>query len=108
MENKLDVTGQIILGAIPAVIPQLYAFYKIKKLRKGVLIWLVTTGIIILENIMDMIAHWIIVRHMVPNTDPSSQMVEAMVGIIVASLLPMYFVRKWTIEYNEKIVSQTS
>lgn len=56
---------------------------------------------------MDMVTHWIIVHRMVANTEPSSQMVEVIVGVMVGSLLPLYFVRKWTIEYNERIISPT-
>ncbi|MDE1812931.1 MAG: hypothetical protein KGI19_11305 [Thaumarchaeota archaeon] len=114
MEKKIDVTGQVILGAIPAIIPQLYAFYRIKKLRRGIIILIMTAGLIVLDYAIDLSIHMLDTKDMTSNelaqasTEvPNFSMSETIVFIMVETLLPMYFARKWTLEYNEKIISPT-
>ena len=74
--------GQMILAIIPSFITQLIAFYRIRKFTKGLIMEL----IIFLADIMvQMIIPWPF-------------------GVIFALPLtvgvPVYFVRKWTLEYN--------
>ncbi|MGB6462762.1 MAG: hypothetical protein WBF38_00865 [Nitrosotalea sp.] len=105
--KKVDVIGQMILGAIPTFITQLYAFYKIKKLKKGVLVELAVIGLILSEYAIDYGVHLILNQGKLSSHDQDFRLVEDVMGILVASLLPMYFARKWTMEYNEKVISST-
>lgn len=97
--KRIDVVGQMILGAIPAIVPQLYAFYRIKKFRKGVLVLFATAGLIALDAVLDYGLDHAIAKNASPTVFTPG---EEFVGIIIGMLLPMYFARKWTIEYNEK------
>ena len=107
MKKKIDVVGQMILGAIPAFIPQLYAFYRIKKFKKGLLVQLLVVGLILLEYGFDEGINYgmdqILNPNHTPSNDQSYRWVEDAMGIVFESLFPLYFVRKWTLEYNEKI-----
>lgn len=103
MEKKIDVIGQMILAAIPIIVTPLYAFYRIKKFKKGVLVILLVFAIEIVdasiteamnESEFFMLESW---------EKPVDLAYQYTAGLIVAILLPMYFARKWTIEYNEKI-----
>ena len=112
--KKIDVVGQMILGATPAIIPQLYAFYRIKKLAGGIFVLIMTAGLIGLDFLIDYAIHSLDTQDMTAselneanNVVPSFQMSETIFLIMVGSLLPMYFVRKWTLEYNEKIIIST-
>ena len=93
----------MILSAIPLIVTPLYAFYRIKKFKKGVLVMVLTfiaigidAGITeaINENEFFKLENW---------QRPVDLSYQYIIGLIVSILLPMYFVRKWTIEYNEKI-----
>jgi len=105
VEKKVDVIGQMILSAIPLIVTPLYAFYKIKMFKKGVLVILLTVVIIIIDGIFALIfieSEFLMLESWEQSVDLSYHYA---VGIIVVMLLPMYFARKWTIEYNEKLDS---
>ena len=79
----INMRGQIILAIIPSFITQLIAFYRIRKFTKGITIELI---ILIVDVLIQMIIQW-----------PFGMIVAwpFTVGI------PVYFVRKWTNEYND-------
>ena len=78
----INVRGQMVLAIIPSFITQLIAFYRIRKLTKGLIIEL---GLFLLDMLIQMIIPWPFgVIFALPLT----------VGI------PVYFIRKWTLEYN--------
>lgn len=101
MEKKIDVVGQMILSAIPIIVTPLYAFYRIKKLKKGIMVMIVTLAIISL----DYIVHRFVAESEFLNLESFDQQIIKLAwyvtALIIAILFPMYFVRKWTIEYNE-------
>ena len=74
--------GQMILAIIPSFITQLIAFYRIRKFTKGIIIELV---IFFVDLLVQIIIQW-----------PFGMIIALpfTVGI------PVYFVRKWTMEYN--------
>jgi hypothetical protein len=78
----INMHGQIILAMIPSFITQLIAFYRIRKFTRGITIELI---IFLVDVLIQMIVQW-----------PFGMIVAwpFTVGI------PVYFVRKWTIEYN--------
>lgn len=108
MNKKMDVTGQMILAAIPIIVTPLYAFYRIKEFRRGVLVMLLdlTIGFAIFvlngEIDLDLLFNEELSEEDLAPTQVTTGFVTA---LIVDILLPLYFVKKWTIEYNEKIES---
>jgi len=78
----INVRGQMILALIPSFITQLIAFYRIRKLSKGLVVELI---IFLVDVLIQAIIPWPF-------------------GVIFALPLtvgvPVYFVRKWTLEYN--------
>ena len=103
MEKKIDVVGQMILAAIPGFIAPLYAFYKIKKLKKGILLALSIIGI---ETVIFFIYGdftWNDFINGKEITGPINISVGFILALLVEILLQVYFARKWTIEYNERI-----
>lgn len=101
MEKKIDVVGEMILSAIPIIVTPLYAFYRIKKFKKGIIVMIVTLAIISI----DFIIHRFVAENKFFNLESFDQQIVILAwyvtALIIAILFPMYFVRKWTIEYNE-------
>ena len=83
----IGMRGQMVLTIIPSFITQLMAFYRIRKFTKGLVIEL---GIFLVDLLIQTIIPWPF-------------------GVIFALPLtigvPVYFVRKWTLEFNR---TQTS
>jgi hypothetical protein len=78
----IGIRGQIILAIIPSFVTQLISFYRIRKFTKGLVIELI---IFLVDALIQTIISWPFgVIFALPLT----------VGI------PVYFVRKWTLEYN--------
>ena len=103
MEKKIDVIGQMILAAIPILVTPLYAFYRIKKFKKGVLVMIVEIAIAL--SILTIMGD---LKWDSEETGPF-EITQGFVGsTIVDILFPLYFVRKWTLEYNEKIVTNVN
>jgi len=78
----INIRGQMILAIIPSFITQLIAFYRIRKLSKGLVVELI---IFLVDVLIQAIIPWPF-------------------GVIFALPLtvgvPVYFVRKWTLKYN--------
>ena len=102
VEKKIDLTGQMILAAIPSVITQLYAFYRIKKFKKGVLVMLLVIGIVMTDFIIIESLNAISDIPLEDWEKTTDLVFQYIFSLIVGILLPLYFARKWTLEYNEK------
>ena len=78
----VGMRGQMILAIVPSFITQLIAFYRIRKFTKGLVIELI---IFLSDIFIQTIISWPF-------------------GLIFALPLtvgvPVYFVKKWTLEYN--------
>jgi hypothetical protein len=78
----IGMRGQMILAIIPSFVTQLIAFYRIRKFTKGLIVELI---IFLADAFVQMIIPWPF-------------------GVIFALPLtvgvPVYCVRKWTLEYN--------
>ncbi|HYL67097.1 MAG TPA: hypothetical protein VEU72_08115 [Nitrosopumilaceae archaeon] len=78
----IGMRGQMILAIIPSFVTQLIAFYRIKKFTNGLIVEL---SIFLADTFVQMIIPWPF-------------------GMIFALPLtlgvPVYFVRKWTLDYN--------
>ena len=88
MEKKvgqIGLAGQTILAIIPSFITQLIAFYRIKQFKKGGLIELGLIGMSIGLNMILPFPFGLIIT------------------LIIAIVIPVYYVRKWTEEFNAKV-----
>lgn len=78
----IGMRGQMILAIIPSFVTQLIAFYRVRKFTKGLVIELI---IFLVDALIQTIIPWPF-------------------GVIFALPLtvgvPVYFVRKWTLEHN--------
>ena len=78
----VGIRAQMILAIVPSFVTQLIAFYRIRKFTNGLIIELI---IFLSDILIQMIIPWPF-------------------GVIFALPLtvgvPVYFVRKWTLEYN--------
>ena len=82
MQKMVGMRGQMVLTIIPSFITQLIAFYRIRKLTNGLVIELI---IFLADVLVQTIILWPFgIIFTLPLT----------VGV------PVYFVRKWTLEYN--------
>lgn len=79
------MTGQVILAAIPTVITQLIAFYRIKRFKDGAIIEGIMFGISIT-------AQFIL---------PYPYGMGVALPVIIA--VPAYYAEKWTRQYNKTI-----
>ncbi len=79
----IGIRGQIILAIIPTFVTQLIAFYRIRKFTNGIVIEVI---LFLLNILIQMIVQW-----------PFGLIVALPITIGI----PVYFVRKWTLEYNE-------
>ena len=78
----INMHGQMILAIIPSFITQLIAFYRIRKFTKGLFIELI---IFLVDVLIQTIIPW-----------PFGMIFALPLTVGV----PVYFVRKWTLEYN--------
>ena len=74
---------QMILAVIPTFVTQLFAFYRIRKLTYGIIIELI---IFFADLIIQMSISW-----------PFGMMIVLPISV----LIPVYYVRKWTLEFNK-------
>ena len=74
---------QMILAVIPTFITQIFAFYRIRKLVYGIIIEVI---IFFVDLIIQMNISW-----------PFGMMIVLPISV----LIPVYFVRKWTLEFNK-------
>lgn len=78
----INIRGQLILAIIPSFITQLIAFYRIRKFTKGLVIELI---IFFVDALVQMIIPW-----------PFGMIFALPLTVGV----PVYFVRRWTLEHN--------
>jgi len=103
LEKKIDVTGQMILAAIPMFVTPLYAFYRVKKFKKGLLVMFLVLGIVGVDSI---IHASIATSEMFEIKQFQREMIISysyVFSLIITMLIPMYFARKWTIGYNNTL-----
>ena len=96
MSNPVNIFWQSI--ATLFIPTGLYAFLKIDKLRKGVLVYLASFGVSIIAEVVSVLLY---MTH-----DNSYNLLIAFyaLGIVCISfILPIHYIRKWSIEYNKKI-----
>jgi len=73
----------MILAVLPTFVTQLFAFYRIRKLVYGIII---EVTIFFADLIIQMSISW-----------PFGMMIVLPISV----LIPVYYVRKWTLEFNK-------
>ncbi|MFZ0184478.1 MAG: hypothetical protein WBV92_00390 [Nitrosotalea sp.] len=74
---------QLILAVIPTFVTQLFAFYRIRKLTYGIIIEVI---IFFVDLVIQTSISW-----------PFGVIIVLPISV----LIPVYFVRKWTLEFNQ-------
>ena len=74
---------QLILAVIPTFVTQLFAFYRIRKLTYGIIIEVI---IFFVDLMIQMSISW-----------PFGMIIVLPISV----LIPVYYVRKWTLEFNK-------
>ncbi len=74
---------QLILAVIPTFVTQLFAFYRIQKLTYGIIIEVI---IFFADFVINSSVSW-----------PFGLMIVLPISV----LIPVYLVRKWTLEFNK-------
>ncbi len=82
-QDKKFIKTQMILAAMPIFVPQLIAFYRIQKLIYGIII-----------EVIIYFADWLIQSSI-------SWPFGMIIFLPISVLIPVYFVRKWTLEFNK-------
>ena len=82
-KNEKFLKTQLILAVIPTFVTQLIAFYRIQKLINGIIIEVI---IFFVDLVIQMSISW-----------PFGMIISLPISILV----PLYYVRKWTLEFNE-------
>ena len=82
--NKEDrfLKTQLILAVLPVFVTQLFAFYRIRKLANGILIEVI---ILFVDFVIQM---------------SISMPFGLMIILPISVIVPVYFVRKWTLQFN--------
>jgi len=81
--NEKFLKIQMILAVLPTFVTQLFAFYRIRKLVYGIIIEVI---IFFADLIIQMSISW-----------PFGMMIVLPISV----LIPVYYVRKWTLEFNK-------
>lgn len=81
-KNEKFLKTQLILAVIPTFVTQLIAFYRIQKLIYGIIIEVI---IFFVDLVIQMSISW-----------PFGMIIVLPISILV----PLYYVRKWTLEFN--------
>ena len=81
--NERFLKTQMILAVIPTFITQLFAFYRIRKLVYGIIIEVI---IFFVDLVIQMSISW-----------PLGMIIVLPISV----LIPLYYVRKWTLEFNK-------
>ena len=82
-KNEKFLKTQLILAVIPTFVTQLIAFYRIQKLINGIIIEVI---ICFVDLVIQMSISW-----------PFGLMIALPISVVI----PVYFVRKWTLEFNK-------
>ncbi|MGI0088258.1 MAG: hypothetical protein ACREBI_09935 [Nitrosotalea sp.] len=80
--ERVSLKSQLVLALIPSFISQIIAFYRIRKLFYGIIIEIV---IFFIDLIIQLAISW-----------PVGMMITLPITVGV----PVYYVRKWTLEFN--------
>ena len=80
--NRVSLKSQLVLALIPSFISQIIAFYRIRKLLYGLILEIT---IFFIALIINLVISW-----------PAGMILALPMTVGV----PVYYVRKWTLEFN--------
>ncbi len=81
--DKISLRTQLILALIPSFVTQIIAFYRIRKLLSGIILEVI---IFFIDAIIQMSISW-----------PFGMVFALPITVGI----PVYYIRKWTIEFNK-------
>jgi len=82
-DQETFLKTQLLLAVIPTFVTQLFAFYRIRKLVYGIIIEVI---IFLADYVINSSISW-----------PFGLMIVLPVSV----LIPVYLIRKWTLEFNK-------
>ncbi|MDE1727463.1 MAG: hypothetical protein KGH89_09425 [Thaumarchaeota archaeon] len=82
--KRVGLKSQLVLALIPSFISQMIAFYRIRKLFYGVMVEVV---IFFIALVINLAISW-----------PAGMIIALPITVGV----PMYYIRKWTLEFNRE------
>ncbi|MGB6464103.1 MAG: hypothetical protein WA799_01835 [Nitrosotalea sp.] len=80
--KRVSLKSQLVLALIPSFISQIIAFYRIRKLFYGII---VEVMIFFIALIINLVISW---------------PVGMVIALPITVGVPVYYVRKWTLEFN--------
>ncbi|HJU12865.1 MAG TPA: hypothetical protein VJ792_00215 [Candidatus Nitrosotalea sp.] len=82
--KRVSLRTQMVLAVIPSFVSQIIAFYRIRKLAYGIII---EVAVFFIDMVIQLVISW-----------PAGMMIALPLTVGI----PVYYVRKWTLEYNGK------
>lgn len=121
-KKQVDLVRQTILTSIPIVITQIYAFHKIKKTKQGIAIFGILHGFPIswitfftFYNRFTLHADQGFMADVNATLDSLLMFYGGFVypplmgfAILIYIIIPVYFVRRWTRQYNSKLSAEST
>ena len=80
--ERVSLKSQLVLALIPSFISQIIAFYRIRKLLYGIMMEIV---IFFIALIINLVISW---------------PVGMIIALPITVGVPVYYIRKWTLEFN--------
>jgi hypothetical protein len=80
--ERVNLKSQLVLAVIPSFISQIIAFYRIRKLLYGIILEVMIFFIVLIINL---VISW-----------PAGMIIALPITVGV----PVYYIRKWTLEFN--------
>ncbi|MFZ1076615.1 MAG: hypothetical protein WAN47_04195 [Nitrosotalea sp.] len=80
--ERVSLKSQLVLALIPSFISQIIAFYRIRKLLYGIMLEIV---IFFIALIINLVISW---------------PVGMIIALPITVGVPVYYIRKWTLEFN--------
>lgn len=113
-KTEVDLGNQTILAAIP--IAQIYAFYKIKKIKKGMVLLTILYSIFILPlpfYAVEFLTDYVGLNNPLKEAYYGISMTRGAIAgtsllfvyLLVDIIISIYFVRIWTRQYNSKLAT---
>ena len=82
--ERVSLRTQLILALIPSFVSQIIAFYRIRKLVYGIVI---EVAIFFIDLVIQLVISW-----------PAGMIITLPITVGI----PLYYIRKWTLEFNTK------
>ena len=82
--ERVSLRTQLVLAVIPSFVSQIIAFYRIRKLAYGIII---EVAVFFIDLVIQMVISW-----------PAGMIISLPITVGI----PVYYIRRWTLEFNQK------